>query len=256
MSFLQKIVETQQQNLATVKKEKPLESFITEIQPGAGLFRKCLYRTEWSLIAECKLASPVKGQLCSSQSVTDLARIYTAQGASALSVHTNSHFLGRLSDIAAVRKVTDLPILRKEFIVDSYQIYESRYAGADGVLLIAGILSDSQLTEYLKLAGELGMDCLVEVHSREELQRVLQTPADIIGINNRDLKTFQTDIRHTFELLPECPTDRYIISESGVKTGEDACRLKTAGVRAVLVGESLVTAADINAKVRELALLA
>ncbi|MEN6412366.1 MAG: indole-3-glycerol phosphate synthase TrpC [Veillonellales bacterium] len=256
MSFLQKIVDKQQQEVAAAKRERPLACFISDIRPGNGLFRKSLYRSEWSLIAECKLASPVKGQLCSSQSITDLARIYTANGAAALSVHTNSHFRGQLIDIAAVRQVTDLPILRKDFIVDSYEIYESRYAGADAVLLIAAILSESQLTEYLQLAGKLGLDCLVEVHSREELQMVLQTPAELIGINNRDLKTFKTDIRHTFELLPECGSDRCIISESGVRTGEEARRLKAAGVRAVLAGEGLVTAADIDAKVRELALLA
>jgi indole-3-glycerol phosphate synthase len=112
------------------------------------------------------------------------------------------------------------------------------------------------LTEYLQLAGKLGLDCLVEVHSHEELQMVLQTPAEIIGINNRDLRTFKTDIRNTVELLPECPRDCYVISESGVRGGDDARRLKAAGARAVLVGEGLVTAADIDAKVRELALLA
>lgn len=256
MSFLQKIVEKKQRDVTVAKQERPLESFMAKIEPGTVSFRKSLQQTEWGLIAECKLESPVKGQLCSSKTVTDLARIYTANGATALSVHTNSHFRGQLSDIAAVRKVTGLPILRKDFIIDSYEIYESRYAGADAVLLIAAILSERQLTEYLQLAGKLGLDCLVEVHSREELQMVLQTPAEIIGINNRDLRTFKTDIRNTVELLPECPPDCYVISESGVKSGDDARRLKAAGARAVLVGEGLVTAAEIDAKVRELALLA
>lgn len=183
-----------------------------------------------------------------------LAEIYTKNGATALSVHTDSHFSGQLADLMAVRAVTDLPLLRKDFILDEYQIYESRYAGADAILLIAYLLSTEQLAEYLGIAQQLGMDCLVEVHSLEELLRVQQTSAVVVGINNRDLTTFKTDVQHTFDLYPHCDGGRLVISESGVSTGAEVEKLQLAGIRGILVGEGLVKAQDISAKTRELAM--
>ena len=253
--MLKSITEKKRQIVAVTKKERPLASLLKYITSGQFAFSKAIQQSPWTLIAECKLASPAKGQLCTDYSVPQLAKIFSENGATALSVHTDMHFCGKLEDIAAVRAVTQLPILRKDFIIDEYQIYEARAAGADAVLLIANILSDVQLKEYLTLAHELGMDALVEVHTLEELKRVQQTPAFLVGINNRNLKTFVTDVQNTFDLLPFYDGHRLIISESGVSNGVEANRLQLVGVRGVLVGEGLVRATDIAEKTRELAMI-
>jgi len=253
--MLKKITDIKRQVVEAAQLEKPLTSFINKIVPGDFAFSKAIQESPWALIAECKLASPAKGELCSAYSVPELAEIYTANGAVALSVHTDTHFRGRLEDIAAVRSVTSLPILRKDFIIDEYQIYEARRVGADAILLIANILSDGQLKEYLALSKELGMDCLVEIHTLEELQRVQQTPARLVGINNRNLETFKTDVQNTFDLLPYCNKDRLLISESGVSSEAEAIRLRNAGVRGILVGEGLVKANNIADKTQKLAML-
>jgi len=253
--MLKKITDIKRQVVDAAKVQIPLTSFISEVEPGDFAFRKAIEQAPWTLIAECKLASPAKGQLCSNYSVPKLAEIYTANGATALSVHTDTHFCGRLEDIVAVRSVTSLPILRKDFIIDEYQIYEARRVGADAILLIANILSDGQLKEYLALSKELGMDCLVEIHTLEELQRVQQTPARLVGINNRNLETFKTDVQNTFDLLPYCNKDRLLISESGVSSEAEAIRLRNAGVRGILVGEGLVKANNIADKTQKLAML-
>lgn len=250
--MLNKIAARTKLKIENEKIRQPLQSIKEQIEVGTFAFGKRLRESKWSLIAECKLSSPVKGRLCATYSVPELALMYTASGAAALSVHTNSHFSGDLKDIKLVRKLSELPILRKEFIVDSYQIYESRAVGADAILLIAAILTDSQLNEYLAIADSLGMDCLVEVHTKEELERVLATSAQFIGINNRNLQTFRTNISNTFELAPYFDAKRIYISESGIKTGSDAWQLHKAGVRGILVGEGLVKADDIAAKTREL----
>lgn len=251
--MLQTIVARKRQTVAQEKLQQPLDEILQELQAGTFSLSKVISAQRWSLIAECKLASPAKGELCGAYSVPELAAIYTANGASALSIHTDEHFRGRLTDIAAVRAVSKLPILRKEFIIDPYQIYQSRAAGADAILLIAAILSDTELSEYQAIAAEIGLDCLVEIHTSEELRRVLRTPARLIGINNRDLQTFTTDIQRTFELLPECTGDRIVISESGIRNEADSRRLQAVGVKGILVGEALVRAGDIAAKTRELA---
>ena len=150
--------------------------------------------------------------------------------------------------------VSQLPVLRKDFIIDEYQLYEARWAGADAVLLIAAILSDTELDRFLAVADMLGMDCLVEVHSLEELLWVQKTTAKLVGINNRNLKTFATDLGNTFALLPYADCERLIISESGIYSKEEAKRLEMVGVRGILVGEGLVRAPDIAARTRELAL--
>lgn len=251
--MLAKIVAGIRQEVAARKHTRPLAALRRETTPGAHAFARALRAADWALIAECKLASPAKGLLCGRHTVPELARIFTAGGAAALSVHTSAPFRGRLQDIAAVRAASSLPILRKDFIIDEYQLYEARAAGADAVLLIAAILTDGQLLRFLAVADTLGLDTLVEVHSRAELDRVQRTPAPIIGINNRDLATFTTDIAATFALLPHTDSSRLIISESGIAGGHDAHRLKQAGVRGVLVGEALVTAPDILVRTRELA---
>lgn len=252
--MLKKIVAQKYQEVAAAKRIRPLADLISAIQPGNFSFRTALAATDWALIAECKLASPAKGHLCSRYSVPELARIYELNGATALSVHSDQHFCGHLADLARVRVVTSLPILRKDFIIDRYQIYESRVAGADCILLIAAILDDEKLQEYLAIASELGLDCLVEVHSQAELERVNRTEAQIIGINNRDLTTFTTNIQTTLTLKPFCREGRLIISESGVTNAQDALLLKAAGVQGILVGEGLVTAEKIGEQTQQMAL--
>jgi len=251
--MLAKILEKKRQEVEISKQERPLSTLENEVTAASHEFYEAIERAQWVLIAECKKASPLKGPL-SSCDIATLARVYGENGATALSVLTDLHFSGTLADIQEARQACKLPVLRKDFIVDEYQIVEARAAGAHAILLIASSLTDQQITDYLAKADELGMDCLVEVHDREELDRVQLTSAKIIGINNRDLKTFQTSVEKTFELLPFCLPGRMIISESGIQSAEDAIRLKTAGVRGILVGESLVTAEDIGQKVRELSL--
>lgn len=228
---------------------------MAEVKSGEFRLRKALQENPWSLIAECKLASPAKGRLCDRHTVAELAQIYTQAGATALSVLTDAHFCGQLAHIGEVKQVSRLPVLRKDFVLDAYQIYEARSAGADAVLLIAAILSDEQLQTYLALTESLGMDALVEVHTLAELERVQRTSALLVGINNRDLTRFVTDINTTLQLMPYCEQGRLIISESGIFTGEDTRRLRNAGVKGVLVGEGLVKALDIAAKAGELAML-
>lgn len=252
--MLAKIVAAKTVEVAANKEIRPLSVLQAGLKQGDFAFSKALRRTDWALIAECKLASPAKGRLCDRHSVPELADIFTRGGATALSVHTSTPFLGRLEDLADVRAVTSLPLLRKDFIIDEYQLYEARWAGADAVLLIASLLTVDQLGQFLAVADSLGLDCLVEVHSRRELSAVQQTSAAIVGINNRDLTTFKTDIATTFALLAETDGKRLIISESGIKDGTDARRLKAAGVRGILVGEGLVTVNDILTRTRELSL--
>jgi indole-3-glycerol phosphate synthase len=252
--MLEKIVAAKRQEIIKTKEEYPLAAFLPQITQGNHVFIRAIAAAPWALIAECKLASPAKGKLCETYSVSELARIYETSGATALSVHTDQHFLGKLSDLAAVRAVSSLPILRKDFIIDPYQIYESRAQGADCILLIAAVLTDKELKNFLAVATELGLDALVEVHSKEELARVNQLPVQLVGINNRDLKTFQTHIKNTLKLFPDCEKERLVISESGVHTKADALLLQQAGVRGILVGEGLVTATDIARQTRSLAL--
>ena len=250
--MLNQIVVAIREQVATLKQTRALDP--ASIDPADFALSRAMQIADWTLIAECKLASPAKGQLCESLSVPELAKIFTDNGASALSVHTSAPFKGKLSDIAAVRDVSPLPILRKDFIIDEYQLYESRAAGADAILLIAAILTDAELNQFLATANRLGMDCLVEVHSLAELERVKSTSASLVGINNRDLNTFTTDIANTFSLLPHCDSRWRLISESGIGSRSDAMQLKQTGIDGILVGESLVKAADISAHCRDLAL--
>lgn len=252
--MLKHIVHEKHAQVQRDKEQQPLAELMAVIEQGTFAFSQALKETDWALIAECKLVSPAKGRLCTKYSVPELAQIYEQNGATALSVHTDPHFCGKLADIAVVRAVSSLPILRKDFIIDSYQIYEARAAGADCILLIAAVLDDDQLQSFIGIAHELGLDCLLEVHSQAELERVNQLDAGIIGMNNRDLNTFTTHIETTFKLRPYCREGRLMISESGVKTGHDAELLKNAGLTGILVGEGLVTAEDIAQQTQKFAL--
>lgn len=207
------------------------------------------------LIAEVKKASPSRGLLRPDFDPVELAGIYSSNGAAAISVLTDPRFQGVLEHIVQIKSAgasRTVPVLRKDFIFDSYQVYEARAAGADAVLLIVAILSPSQVKEYLKLAATLGMDCLVEVHDSEQVQVAVDAGAEIIGINNRDLRTFITDLSVTERLAPSVPKGKVLVSESGIHCPSDLHRVGAAGVNAVLVGEALVTSSDVAAKVREL----
>ncbi len=251
-NILAEIVEKKKEIVASAKKKKPLAEVREMARPGGFRMSHRFRGSDWNLIAECKLQSPAKGRLCRTYSVTELAAIYEENGAAMLSVHTDPHFLGSNEDFAAVRKMTDMPLLRKDFIIDEYQIYEARMLGADAVLLIARILTPKQLQDFLYLTWGLGMDALVEVHDEADLMMALDTPAEFIGINNRNLTSFTTSIENTMSLLPRIGTGRTVISESGVRNAEDAERLRAAGCDGILVGEGLVTAPNIVQTTRSL----
>ena len=257
-NILAEIVAKKKEIVRAARHEMPLAEIKARLDEGRGSFghfrmSHSFRRRPWSLIAECKLQSPAKGRLNKTHSVAEMAHIYEANGAAMLSVHTDPHFLGSNESFKEVRRMVKLPLLRKDFIIDEYQLYESRLLGADAVLLIARILSPAQLREYLYTAWSLGMDALVEVHDERDMERALATPAEFIGINNRNLKTFETDIQNTLELLPYVTGEHCLISESGVFTREDAEILQQAGCSGILVGEGLVRAADMAAQTRMMA---
>jgi len=205
------------------------------------------------LIAEIKKASPSRGIIREDFDPERIALIYEEKGAAAISVLTEGDFFkGSLSDLRTVREKVPLPLLRKDFVFDPYQVYESRLHGADAVLLIASILERSQIEDLMGLSEELGMDCLVEVHNSKDLDKALMAEAEMIGINNRNLETFETDINVTIKLIKDVPQGKIIVSESGISAREDVERLEEAGVKAVLVGEALIRSRDIGGKIKEL----
>ncbi len=199
------------------------------------------------IIAEVKKASPSAGVIRPDFDPVAIAQTYETHGADAISVLTDQRFFqGNLAYLTAIREAIQLPVLRKEFILDRYQLLEARVAGADAVLLIAEILPDHRLQELYREAVGLGLHVLVELHDAIELPRVIDCGTELIGINNRDLRTFQTTLNHTLNLLPSVPSDRSVVSESGIRTHADLQQLQSAGVKAVLVGESLMRAPDIG----------
>ena len=209
-----------------------------------------------ALIAELKKASPSRGVLTDAFDPVILAGTYASNGAAALSVLTDEKFFqGRLETLAAVRSAVDLPLLRKDFILEEYQLWESRAFGADAVLLIVLVLEPSRLRDLLHAAKGLGLGALVEVHTRAELDVALSVGGPVVGINNRDLRTFETRLETSLALLPLIPPGRVVVSESGFFVRAEVERVVAAGAHAVLVGEALVRAPDVAAKVRELALL-
>ncbi len=205
------------------------------------------------VIAEVKKASPSAGVMKTDFDPAAVARLYERHGAACVSVLTDGPFFqGSLDDLEAVRAAVDLPILRKDFILDRLQLLEARAVCADAVLLIAEVLDDETLARLLRQAAELGLQALVELYERDNLPRVLAAGARLIGVNNRDLRTFETRLEHTLELAARMPAGVCLVSESGVRTRADVERLQAAGVRAALVGETLMRAPDVGAKLREL----
>lgn len=216
-------------------------------------FLAALQGEDIALIAEVKKASPSKGVIRADFHPERIAETYAENGACCLSVLTDeAYFQGADAYLQAARTASGLPALRKDFTVDEYQLYEARALGADAILLIVSLMDGSQLADYVGLANELEMAALVEVHDADELDRAKRARAQLIGVNNRDLKTFETTLDTTFELLEQMPSDALVVSESGINHREDVERLAEAGVDAILVGEALMRERDIGAKVREL----
>ncbi|MBI4307824.1 MAG: indole-3-glycerol phosphate synthase TrpC [Chloroflexi bacterium] len=234
---------------------RELQRRIGERRPAKD-FAAALRGDGLRLIAEVKRASPSKGLLRAEFDPVAIARTYVRCGAAAISVLTEApHFQGDLAHLSAVAEAVGPdgpPVLRKDFISHPYQVYEARASGADSLLLIVGILDHGQLNGLLMLARGLGMEPLVEVHTRQEVQRAVNAGAMVVGINNRNLGTFRTDVQTTRRLRPGIPEGRTIVSESGLHAREDLERVRAWGVDAVLIGEAFMTAPDIEAKVREL----
>ncbi len=217
-------------------------------------FSEALTRPGLSLIAEFKRRSPSVGEFRSDASVTDQVRAYERGGAAALSVLTDEpHFGGSLDDLREARAACGMPIIRKDFVVDPYQLYEAAVHGADAVLLIVRALEDEQLRALHEEARSIDLDCLIEVHDAEGLERALEAGAEVIGINNRDLDEQRIDIATTFELMPDVPAGKTVVAESGISGRVELEELDRVGVDAVLIGGALMSAADPEAKTRELA---
>ncbi|MGH7273801.1 MAG: indole-3-glycerol phosphate synthase TrpC [Nitrospiria bacterium] len=231
---------------------KELKARIRDLASPRGLMNDLLKPAPIHLIAEIKKASPSRGIIRKDFDPVDIAKVYQEHGATALSVLTDEHFFqGHLDLLGRVRQGVALPVLQKDFLLDAYQVYEARAAQADAILLIAIILDRRQLADYHALGKELGMDVICEVHTEKELEQVMEV-AEVIGINNRDLKSFKTDLETTFRLIREVPDEKVVISESGISSRQEVLRLMEAGVDAILVGESLMRVQDIGAKVDEL----
>jgi indole-3-glycerol phosphate synthase len=253
--ILKRIVEAKRKEVAALKEMTPLaqlENAIGNLLPVRD-FRGAISNARCSIIAEVKRSSPSKGRIREEFDPVQIATLYQDNGAQAVSVLTDEAFFdGKGAYLSGIKKSVYLPLLRKDFIIDSYQIYETRFLGGDALLLIAGLLEQGQLQEYIDLSETLGLAPLVEVHTREELDKALAAGAGIIGINNRDLKTFSTDIKTTLELAPFIPRDRIVVTESGINTREDIEQLMEAGIHCFLIGEALMRAEDIGGKLREL----
>ena len=254
-NILDRIVEVRRESIAHRKRVLPdvaLKIAAQKVEPPRD-FAGALSRNGFNIIAELKKASPSRGVIRAQYDPASLAPGLEAAGAAALSILTEEDFFsGSLADLKAARKVAQIAILRKDFIIDPWQVWEARAAGADSFLLITAILADDLLRELLELGRSLHMEPLVEVHSREEIDRAIGAGARIIGVNNRDLRTFDVRVETSFELVEAIPEDCIAVSESGLRTHEDLIRLRNAGFDAFLIGEHLMKEADPSVLLREL----
>lgn len=255
-NVLERIVEKKREEIAARKQALPVEALRDQVH-GLPATRGFLDRLSApgpiKLIAEFKRRSPSKGIIREGASPAEIARIYEANGASCMSVLTDEPFFGgTLDDLREARAAVDLPIIRKDFILDPYQLYEARRAGADAVLLIAECLDDATMASLLAGADELGLSALVELYDPENAARVVASGAKLIGVNNRDLRSFEVDLRHTLRMRERIPADRLLVGESGIRSRADVELLANGGVDAILVGETLMANADVGVAVREL----
>jgi indole-3-glycerol phosphate synthase len=255
MNVLEQIVERTCEDLERRRREVPLarlEALVAE-RPEGRPFAEALTDTAISIIAEHKRRSPSAGTIRDGVGVADVVQAYERGGASALSVLTEPAFFGgSLEDLREARSASRLPVLRKDFIVDPYQVYEAAAAGADAILLIVAALHPEDLRVLFREARALDLDVLVEIHDEEELEVALDVDAHVLGINNRDLTDFSVDLDRTFELLADVPAGKTVVSESGITRREQLQELERVGVDAVLVGETLMRAPDMEDAVREL----
>jgi indole-3-glycerol phosphate synthase len=254
--ILQQIVAAKRREVAARRERTPLDVLEARLAsaPRVRDFTAALLAGPGvGVIAEVKKASPSAGVLREDFDPVAIARGYAAAGASAISVLTDEpYFQGKLEYLTAIRAAVATPLLRKDFLLDPYQVVEARAVGADAVLLIAEILDDAALAWLLRTTHDLGMQALVELYDRDNLPRVIDSGATLIGVNNRDLRTFETRLEHTLDLAPFVPRDRVLVSESGIKTAADVARLQAAGVKAILVGETLMRSRDVAAALRGL----
>jgi len=253
--ILDKIISVKKEEVAHLKQNRPLRELKAVIRdiPPVRDFRKAISGKECAIIAEVKKGSPSRGILREDFDPVKIASIYERNGAAAVSVLTDKQFFGGNEKyLGDIKNNVRLPLLRKDFIIDPYQVYETRSLHGDALLLIACLLEEEQLREYIHLAESLGLSALIEIHSRKELDKALAAGAAIIGINNRDLKTFSTDLKASLDIAPHIPTDKIIISESGIHGRKDIEMLMKAGIHAFLIGETLMLSDDIGKKLREL----
>jgi indole-3-glycerol phosphate synthase len=257
--FLKNILMQKAREVAARSEREPLKNLRARLETApplrsfVGALEACLDAGKPAIIAEIKKASPSKGLLRADFHPGEIARSYAQAGAACLSVLTDEPFFqGADAHLQEARAASALPVLRKDFIIDAYQIFEARALGADCVLLIAAALGDAQMSELAHLAHDMGLDVLVEAHDADELERALQLSTPLIGINNRDLHTFETRLETTLTLLPQIPKDRIVITESGIHTPEDVARMRRHGVHAFLVGETFMKAPEPGKKLQEL----
>ena len=257
--ILKKIVAVKREEVAAALNKKSLALMRADAESRVltrdfvGAMRAKIAAGRPAVIAEIKKASPSKGVLCENFIAADIAQSYAENGAACLSVLTDAQFFqGCIDYLKQARASCQLPVLRKDFIVDAYQVYESRVMGADAILLIASILDDAQMKEFEVIARSLDMAVLVEVHDAAELARALQLKTPLIGINNRNLKTFEVSLDTTLSMMGAVPSDRLLVTESGIQTREDVLRMGAAGVNAFLVGESFMRAPDPGAALANL----
>ena len=249
--ILDKIVAVKRQEVAAALKQKPLAMVRADAESRVltrdfeGAMRAKIAAGQAAVIAEIKKASPSKGVLRADFIPADIAQSYAEFGAACLSVLTDKQFFqGSVDYLKQARASCNLPVLRKDFMIDAYQVYEARAMGADAILLIAACLDDGQMAEMEAVARSLDMAVLVEVHDRAELERALRLKTRLVGINNRNLKTFEVSLQTTLDMLPDVPADRLLITESGIQTPEDVRRMRDAKVNAFLVGEAFMRASD------------
>ncbi len=257
--ILQKIVAVKHEEVAAARKKMPLEAMRADAESRVltrdfeGAMRRKIAAGRPAVIAEVKKASPSKGVLRPDFIAADIAQSYAEHGAACLSVLTDRQFFqGQPDYLKQARASCDLPVLRKDFLVDPYQVYEARAMGADCILLIAACLDDAQMADFEAIARSLGMAVLVEVHDGAELDRALRLKTPLVGINNRNLRTFEVSLDTTLDLMPRLPADRLLVTESGILSAADVRRMRDAGVHAFLVGEAFMRAPEPGVALAEL----